>query len=227
MAATQHDTLRLFTALRLVQQTWAGSLFVGVGLDDVGRALALAALAAGAASIFLEDDAVHLRAAQREGCCTFTVTSLDEALRIVKNEIRQRHAITVGLRGDPTGWLREMVERGVQPQSFATSRALLESEAAAVGVLCERGMQTYCGLGFCGIQHNSIDLEAALTQATSGAWALHQQQAANPAERRTQDAELLEGMTDAGAMGLIASQWLQAAPALFPRALERSYWVKV
>ena len=152
MAATQRDTLHLFTALRLVRHTWAGSLLVGVGLDDAGRALALAALAAGAASIFLEKDAALLRAAQREGCCTFTVTSLDEALRIVKNEVRQRRAITVGLRGSPATWLHEMVERGVQPQAFAASRLISECEAAAVDVLCTRGMQVYSGLGF--IRHS-------------------------------------------------------------------------
>jgi hypothetical protein len=226
MAATQQDTLRIFTALRLVRQTWAGSLLVGVGLGDAGRALALAALAAGAASIFLETDVAYLRAAQREGCCTFTVTSLDEALRIVKNELRQRHAITVGLRGDPAAWLQEMVERGVQPQAFATSRLLLGSEVASVNVLYERGMQTYCGLGLHGTQSGSIDLEIALTLATSGAWALHEQLAVSSVERRTQDAALREAITHGDAMGVIASHWLQAAPALFPRVLDRTYWLK-
>ena len=227
MAATQRDTLRLFTALCLVRHTWAGSLLVGVGLDDAGRALALAALAAGAASIFLEEDAALLRAAQREGCCTFTVTSLDEALRIVKNEVRQRRAITVGLRGSPATWLQEMVERGVQPQAFAASRLLPEREAAAVDVLCTRGMQVYSGPGLNGAQSGSIDLELALTQRTQGAWTMQDQRASSAVERRLQDAALLEMVTHGDAMRLIAGQWLQSAPALFPRALERSYWLEV
>ena len=226
MAAAQRDTLRLFTGLRLVRQTWGGSLLVGVGLNDAGRALALAALAAGAASIFLEEDPTGLRVAQREGCCTFTVTSLDEALRIVKNEVRQRHAITVGLRGDPAAWLQEMVERGVQPQAFAASRPLVVNEMAAVNVLCERGMQTCCGLDLRRLQSGGVDLEDALKQATHGAWALHEQEASSLIERRTQDAALLATTAQDDAMGLIASQWLQAAPALFSRALERSYWLK-
>ena len=124
MAATQRDTLGMFTALCLARSSWAGALLVGVGLNDAGRTLALAGLAAGAACILLEENAEQLRAAQREGCCTFSVTSLDEALRIVKNEVRQRRAIAVALSGDPATWLQDMADRGVQPQAFASTRAL-------------------------------------------------------------------------------------------------------
>jgi hypothetical protein len=226
MAATQRDTLCMFTALRLLRQTWAGSLLVSVGLSDMGRALALASLAAGAASIFLEEDASQLRAAQREGCCTFSVTSLDEALRIVKNEVRQRHAISVGLRGNPATWLQDMVERGVQPEAFASSRALRENEAGAVGVLCERGMQTLSGFGLCPTQSDSIDLEDVLTSATRAEWNLHDEQASSVIERRAQDIKLLEATNQQDALGLIGKQWLHVAPSLFPRALERSYWSK-
>ncbi len=223
MAATQRDTLRLFTALRLVPQTWPGSLLVCVGLNDAGRALALASLAAGAASIALEEDAALLRSAQREGCCTFSVTSLDEALRIAKNEVRQRRAISVGLRGDPAVWLQDMVERGVQPQAFAASRALTETETAAVALLCDRGMQMLGNLGLCNLQ-GSNDLEVALTQATIQRWSLVEENASSLNERRAQDSTLLAATPADDAMGLIARQWLHAAPALFPRDLSRCYW---
>ena len=226
MAATQRDTLRIFTALRLARPTWAGSLLVGVGLKDVGRAFALASLAAGAASIFLEEDAAILRSAQREGCCTFSVTSLDEALRIVKNEVRQRRAISVGLRGDPAVWLQDMVERGVQPQMLAASRLLTGGETAASGVLCERRMQTLNGFGLHPVHSGAIDLEAALTQATVGRWSLGEQGASSIGERRAQDAALLGATPGDDALGLIARRWLHAAPALFPRDLQRCYWVR-
>ena len=224
MAATQSDTLRMFTALRLLRQTWAGSLLVGLGLNDAGRTLALASLAAGAAAIFLEEDARHIREAQREGCCTFSVTSLDEALRIVKNEVRQRHAITVALRGDPATWLRDMVERGVQPQAFASSRPLSKGESSGIDVLCERGMRVFCGLGLCGLERSNLDLEDVLTQAMRGEWSLREQAASSLSERRAQDAALLEAVMPAGAMERIAAQWIGVVPTLFPRALERSYW---
>ena len=224
MAATQSDTLRTFTALRLVQRKWAGSLLVAVGLNDAGRTLALAALAAGAASIFLEGDALQVREAQREGCVTFSVTSLDEALRIVKNEVRQRHAITVALRGDSAAWLGDMVERGVQPQAFATSRVLTQEESTAVSTLCERGMGTLSGFSLYPVQPRTVDLEDVLTTATADAWSLHEQGTSSFAERRAQDAALLDASTGEDAMSQIARQWLQAAPALFPRALERSHW---
>lgn len=224
MAATQRDTLGMFTALCLARETWAGALLVGVGLNDAGRALALASLAAGAASIFLEQNAAELRAAQREGCCTFSVTSLDEALRIVKNEVRQRHAISVGLRGDARTWLEQMVERGVQPQAFASSRVLMDAEAAATDVLCERGMQTFRGFRLQPVRSSDIDLAAMLMQASSEGWSLDEQQASSLSERRTQDAELLGATPQDGSMARIARRWLHAAPALFPRALQRTYW---
>ena len=224
MAATQYDTLRMFTALRFVRPTWAGSLLAGAGLNDTGRALAFASLAAGAASIFVEEDPALIRSAQREGCCTFSVTSFDEALRIVKNEVRQRRAVSVALRTDSEAWLREMVERGVQPQAFASSGELSSGSVAWVQVLCERGMQTFSGFGLARLRSDSIDLEDVLSTNTGGAWSLHEQAASSLMERRAQDHRLLEESGREDAMGMITQQWLQAAPALFPRALERVYW---
>jgi urocanate hydratase len=111
----QAETLRRFTALRLMRERWGGVFVLGVGLTGNRRATALATLGVGAAGLFLEGDSAVLRAAMRDGCCSFVVTSLDEALRALKNELRQGRAITVGLGGEPARWLEEMVERGVVP----------------------------------------------------------------------------------------------------------------
>ena len=226
MAASQRETLRLFTALRLAQTVWAGSLLTGVGLHDAGQALALASLAAGAASIFLEADTTQVRSAQREGCCTCTVTSLDEALRIVKNELRQRRAITVALRGEPAVWLREMVERGVQPQAFATTRELSQDEDAPVAELRERGMQTFSGPGLYQVADSGVRLDDVLVRAEGGAWAVHEEVASSVLERRAQDALLLQAATQQDPLGCAARKWLHVAPTLFPRAHARSYWRK-
>ncbi len=226
MAATQRDTLLMFTALRLVRTSWQGSLLAAIGLNDAGRALALASLASGAASIFLEEDPGQIRMAVREGCCTFAVHSLDEALRIVKNEVRQRRAITVALGGDPATWLQDMAERGVQPQAFAATRELAPGEEPAIEALRHRGMRTIRGFGLIAPHGDSIDLESHVEQATAGGWSLREETASSPAERRAQDAALLQSLTHEDRIGLLAGQWLQAAPSLFPRALQRTCWWK-
>jgi hypothetical protein len=209
MAASQRQTLQLFTALRLAEPQWPGKLLLGLGLQDEGRALALAALGAGAAVLMLEDDEATLRAANREGCVTFAVKTLDEALRALKNEVRQGHAIVVALSGEPTLWLVEMVERGVLPDFIAFTREVREDEKPALQTLHEQGSRDL----------NLAEMCAALDgwQIQSG-WKMGEDTAANLAERRQRDAALL-----ASSKGLMRD-WLQVAPTLFPRELNRTIW---
>lgn len=109
----QHDTLCRYVALQGFEQDWPGTLLLCAGLD---RALALAALASGAATLILESDESALRQARQD--VTFTVTTLDEAVRALKNEIRQRRAITVALLGPSERWLHEVAERGILPDAI-------------------------------------------------------------------------------------------------------------
>ncbi len=218
MAASQRQTLQLFTALRLAEPQWAGKLLLGLGLQDTGRSLALAGLGAGAAVLMLEEDEARLRAANREGCVTFAVKTLDEALRALKNEVRQRHAIVVGLCGDPvalsgepTQWLAEMLERGVLPDFIACIRDMRENEQAALQSLRQLGSRDL----------NLAEMCAALDgwQIQSG-WQMGEDTAANLADRRQRDAALL-----ASSKGLMRD-WLRAAPTLFPRELNRAVWLR-
>ena len=117
---TQRATLLAFAALTQQEPEWRGKLLLVIGMD---RTLALAALAAGAATLILEDDASLLREARQD--VTFTVTTLDEALRALKNEIRQGRAITVALAGNTQRWLAEIKERGVQPHRTVTPHQFL------------------------------------------------------------------------------------------------------
>lgn len=89
-------------------------LWVG-GLDGDGRALVAAANIAGAASLSATADSDAQKQAIRDGVVDFLVTSLDESLRILKNEIRKHEpvAVCVGLAPDLVE--REMAERGVRP----------------------------------------------------------------------------------------------------------------
>lgn len=93
-----------------------GGTLVYVGeLDAHGRALAIAGNVAGCATLAATADVAAQRQSIRDGVVDFLVTSLDEALRILKNEIRQRKTVAVAVSVAPGIVEREMHERGVQP----------------------------------------------------------------------------------------------------------------
>src|SRR5438067_12822783 len=78
-----------------------GKLLYAGELDDDGRALIAAANIGGAASLCATANAREQKQAVRDGIVDFLVTSLDEALRILKNEIRKRTTVAVCI-GAPT-----------------------------------------------------------------------------------------------------------------------------
>lgn len=84
-----------------------------------GCHLLRAANIAGAASLAASADAAELRRTMREGAIDFVVNSLDEALRILKNQIRKKQTVSVGLALAPEAVLRDMAARGVQPDLLA------------------------------------------------------------------------------------------------------------
>jgi len=92
-----------------------GRLLYAGGLDGEGRALVVTGNIAGAATLTASADLATPKQAIRDGVIDFLVTSLDEALRILKNEIRKRApvAVCVGLAPEQVEY--EMVERGVLP----------------------------------------------------------------------------------------------------------------
>jgi hypothetical protein len=95
--------------------TLGGKLLLRVGLDAAGIAQLVAASVAGAASLCVDADGAALREGLRAGLCDFVVGDLDEALRILKNEVRRRLPVAVCLMADRADSLAAMVERGVQP----------------------------------------------------------------------------------------------------------------
>ena len=92
-----------------------GRLLYAGNLDREARALMVAANIAGAASLAAAADAAAGKQAIRAGVADFLVTDLDEALRILKNEIRKREAVAVCVAAPPEAIEREMLERGVLP----------------------------------------------------------------------------------------------------------------
>src|SRR5215472_842109 len=93
-------------------------LFAGELNGDSSR-LVRAANIAGAASLSATADSAAQRASIREGVIDFLVTSLDEALRILKNEIRKRNGVAVGVGVANSQVVSEMIERGVLPDLLA------------------------------------------------------------------------------------------------------------
>jgi hypothetical protein len=104
-----------FAALMSATVEPGGSLVFYGELDCRGLAMAVSANIAGAASLGVDVDAGRIKQALRQGLCDFMVNSLDEALRILKNQIRKKEPVAVALMGDPKGVVAEMLERGVQP----------------------------------------------------------------------------------------------------------------
>lgn len=197
---------------------------MGVGLDEAGRALALATIALGGAGLFLESDTAHLRAAQRTGSCTFCVSTLEEAIRALKNEVRQGRAISIALGGDTSAWLREIVQRGLQPQAFAFARPSDDAETGICGVLARRGACPLVGLGLSALA-DGYDLDASLSRTLAAGWSIALDKAGSMSQRRERDRLLLEhaqtlAMKDVRAAAF--TPWLRAAPSLFPRALDRA-----
>jgi hypothetical protein len=92
-----------------------GKLLYAGELDADARALLVAANIAGAASLAVSANAAARKQALRDGVVDFLVTSLDEALRILKNELRKRQTVAVCVAAAPENIERQMHERGVQP----------------------------------------------------------------------------------------------------------------
>jgi urocanate hydratase len=116
-----------------------GGQFLYAGeLDDLGRCFAVAANIAGAATLAASTNPSALRQAQREGATDFLVNSLDEALRILKNEIRKRRPVAVAISLAPAELESEMIRRGVLPDLLPLRAAL---HTAAVTTFITQGSQ--------------------------------------------------------------------------------------
>ena len=114
-AAVYRQYAALTAAMPLDSDCGLGGKLVFAGDLTAGSDLLRAANIAGAASLAASDDSVAQRAAMRDGVVDFLVTSLDEALRILKNEIRKRQpvSVSIGLPADEV--VLQMLERGVLP----------------------------------------------------------------------------------------------------------------
>jgi urocanate hydratase len=99
----------------LLEPSLGGRFFYAGELDGEARALVVAANIAGAATLIASVDDGARKQAMRDGVVDFLVTTLDEALRILKNEVRKRETVAVCVAQAPEAVEQAMRERGVQP----------------------------------------------------------------------------------------------------------------
>ncbi|HUQ50421.1 MAG TPA: urocanate hydratase [Terriglobales bacterium] len=92
-----------------------GKLVVSGGMGGMGGAQPLAATMAGAAFLGIDVDAERIKKRLKTAYCDFMVNNLDEALRILKNAVRKKEAVSVGLVGNCADVIPELAERGVVP----------------------------------------------------------------------------------------------------------------
>ncbi|HUU13605.1 MAG TPA: urocanate hydratase [Terriglobia bacterium] len=93
----------------------AGKLVVSGGMGGMGGAQPLAATLNGAAFLGIEVDGDKIKRRIRTGYCDICVNDLDEALRILKNAVRQKQPVSVGLIGNCAEVIPELARRGVVP----------------------------------------------------------------------------------------------------------------
>jgi urocanate hydratase len=93
----------------------AGKLIASGGMGGMGGAQPLAATLNGAAFLGIDVDPERIKRRVKAGYCDMMVNDLDEALRILKNAVRKREAVSVGLIGNCADVIPELAKRGVVP----------------------------------------------------------------------------------------------------------------
>jgi urocanate hydratase len=156
---SQAEALRAFTVLTSLRPSatdggWPGALILAIGLGPRGAAVSLAGNIAGAACLAIDSRPEACRAALLSGACDFVVNTVDEALRILKNQIRQRRPISVGLEAAPDAAVDELLERGVLPELFTVVDA-------ARGLGAE--MRERAVMGFGELEAMVVDFDGSLS----------------------------------------------------------------
>ncbi len=194
-----HD--RYLSLSRLAHRHFAdslgGKLLLRSAFDPDGVATLVAASIAGAASLCVEADAGRLRNGLRSGLCDFVVGHLDEALRILKNELRRSLPVSVGLTTEAEPTIAAMIERGLQPD---ITSGLTETQS-----------QTFLVRGAISLPETyEPDPETSLIE-----WAA----AADSAQSITRIARIVSGSLDSGRVDTPArKRWLDRSPRYLGRA---------
>jgi urocanate hydratase len=111
----QRQTLRLYGELIARRPSYGGQLVFTCGDACSTTGLPAAVSIAGGTTLALDPDASAVKSAFRQGGVDFVVNTLDEALRVLKNEVRQHKPLGVALIAEMEPVLAEIAARGVLP----------------------------------------------------------------------------------------------------------------
>ena len=191
----QRQTLRLYGELMARRESWPGHLVFAHGAGVSATGLPAAVSIAGGTSLVLDADAAAVKSVFRAGGVDFVVNTLDEALRILKNEIRKHRPVSVALEGAVQPALAEMRGRGVQPDLQVSVGETSETEQLGVEHLWLEGEGAVVAPSAC--------LEAWLQER---GWYEVVLERASTAEMRALDARLLALLPDGDAQ---RRMWVQ------------------
>jgi hypothetical protein len=222
----QHETMRIYETVVDIREDGGGALVLCCGTGCASSGAPAAVSIAGGTTLAVNSDATEMKAAMRAGYLDFVVNTLDEALRTLKNEIRQKRPLSVGVIAEVDAVLAEMVERGVQPDiqlipsAAGANRALGNSHTK---ILCERGMPQFV----IGVEDDS--------ERPYPSWApyrpfliVHRKRhyeyyfsAPSPAALREIDATLLAALP---AEDIVRRRWIERVPKYLREARSGGRW---
>ncbi len=137
----QLEAMRVYRTLVDLRPDWGGKLVLCCGPGCAQGGIPTAVSIAGGATLAVDADAAAMKASLRSGTLDFVVNTLDEALRTLKNEIRQNRPLSVGLMAGVDETLTEAVERGLQPDLQFSLQGSADLNHPQVETLCARGME--------------------------------------------------------------------------------------
>jgi urocanate hydratase len=116
----QCQTLRLYGELIARRPGYGGQLVFACGDGCSATGLPAAVSIAGGCTLVLDPDAATVKSVFRQGGIDFVVNTLDEAVRVLKNEVRQHKPLGVALIAEMEPVLAEIAARGLLPDLQVT-----------------------------------------------------------------------------------------------------------
>lgn len=201
----QLETLRIYKTLIDLREDWGGKLVLCVGPDCAQSGVPSAVSIGGGTTLAIDSNAAAMKSAMRAGYLDFVVNTLDEALRTLKNEIRQKRQLSVGLIADVDSTLTEMVERGLQPDLQFASAGTPDRNHSQLETLQARGMlsRSVSAVG------KSAHYECFFPASTA-------------AELREIDFRLLSALP---VIGAVHRRWLERVPKYLREARAQGRWI--
>ena len=178
--------------------------------SSVADALVTAANIAGAATLVAAPDALAQRRAMRDALADFVVNTVEEALRILKNEVRQRRAVSVAVAVSAVYLMEEMLRRGVQPDALAAQQNATSAHESAQGAFLHQAF----------LRQGARLLDA--TETFHGHFVSWRQEKCCASRATPVETAAREIATDGA-----RQRWLRLAPRYLGRAAQRAMGVSI